>query len=107
MINVTERAAEKIKEIAEADDLGHNSIRIRVIGGGCAGFSYDLYYDNNVSELDEIFNAHGVSIIVDPLSFQYIDGITIDYIVKPFAEGFHFENPNIKSTCGCGNSFSA
>lgn len=107
MINITERAADKIKEISEADDLGHTTIRLRVIGGGCAGFSYDLYYDENPTELDEVFTAHGATVIVDPLSFQYVDGITIDYVVKDLAEGFRFENPNIQSTCGCGNSFSA
>jgi iron-sulfur cluster insertion protein len=107
MITITEKAAEKIKDIAEGDGIEYNTIRLRVIGGGCAGFSYDLYYDDNVNELDEVFGAHGVKIIVDPLSLQYVDGINIDYVVKGLAEGFHFENPNVSSTCGCGNSFSA
>lgn len=107
MINITEKAADKIKEISDADDLGHTTIRLRVVGGGCAGFSYDLYYDDNPTELDEVFNAYGATVIVDPLSYQYVDGITIDYVSKDWSEGFHFENPNIKSTCGCGNSFSA
>lgn len=107
MINITEQAAEKIIEISEGDDLGHYSIRVRVIGGGCAGFSYDLYYDDNPTEMDEVVTQHNVTVIVDPLSFQYLDGITIDYMVKDFAQGFKFINPNVTATCGCGNSFSA
>jgi iron-sulfur cluster insertion protein len=107
MITITESAANKIKEISEAEELGHTFIRLRVIGGGCAGFSYDLYFDNTPTELDEQFSAHGATVIIDPLSYQYLDGITVDYLVKGLAEGFHFENPNVSSTCGCGNSFSA
>lgn len=106
MINITEKAADKIKEISEGDDIGHNCIRLRIIGGGCAGLSYDLYYDDAPTELDEQFSDHGVTVIVDPLSFQYLDGITIDYVVKGLGEGFHFKNPNVTATCGCGNSFS-
>lgn len=106
MINITEQAAAKIIEIAEEDELQH-SIRVKVIGGGCAGFSYDLYYDDKPTELDEVFIEHDVTVIIDPLSFQYLDGITLDYVVKDFAHGFKFINPNVTATCGCGNSFSA
>jgi iron-sulfur cluster insertion protein len=106
MINITEQAAAKIIEISEEDDLAP-SIRVRVIGGGCAGFSYDLYFDDKPTEMDEVTTQHSVTVIIDPLSFQYLDGITIDYMIKDFAQGFKFINPNVTATCGCGSSFSA
>ena len=106
MINVTEIALTKIKEISESEDIGHFDIRIKVKGGGCAGFTYDMYYEDIISDLDEVFPMGDVKIVIDPLSLQYMDGITIDFGEGPLSSGFKFINPNVKSTCGCGSSFS-
>lgn len=106
MIHLTKKASKKIEEISNAEGIGHFTIRVRVIGGGCAGFSYDLFFDDQESPLDEVAEFDGVKIISDPLSFQYLDEISIDYLDGPFSSGFKFNNPNVTATCGCGNSFS-
>jgi iron-sulfur cluster insertion protein len=106
MINITERAATKVLEIAKDEGLGGQGLRLRVIGGGCAGFSYDLYFEDTPTPMDEEFEARGVKMYVDPLSFQYLDGTEIDYVEGLHGSGFKFNNPNVTSTCGCGSSFS-
>lgn len=106
MINLTEAAVKKIKELSDADDIGHYTIRVKVIGGGCAGFSHDIFYDDQSTDADEIINQDGVKILVDPLSTQYLDGTTIDYLEGAIMSGFKFSNPNVKGTCGCSNSVS-
>jgi iron-sulfur cluster insertion protein len=107
MITITEKAAAKVKEIAEAEALGGQGLRLRVIGGGCAGFSYDLYFEDQVGDMDEEFVSNGVKLYIDPLSFQYLESTEIDYVEGIHGSGFKFNNPNVKSTCGCGSSFSA
>ncbi len=107
MITITERAAEKVKEIADAEGLGGQGLRVRVIGGGCSGFSYDLYFEDQLGELDEEFESRGVKLYVDPMSFQYLEGTEIDYVEELHASGFRFNNPRSTGTCGCGSSFSA
>jgi iron-sulfur cluster insertion protein len=106
MIQVTEKAAVKVKEIAEAEALT-GGLRLRVVGGGCSGFSYDLYFEDEVGEMDEQFESNGVKLYVDPMSYQYLEGVEIDYVEGPHGAGFKFNNPNSKGTCGCGSSFSA
>ena len=107
MITITEKAAAKVKEIADAEALAGQGLRLRVIGGGCAGFSYDLYFEDQIGEMDEQFESNGVKLFVDPLSFQYLEQTEIDYVEGIHGSGFKFNNPNVKSTCGCGSSFSA
>ncbi len=107
MITITEKAAEKVQEISSEEDLGGQGLRLRVVGGGCAGFSYDLYFEDKPTEMDEEFESRGVKLFVDPLSYQYLDGTEIDYVESIQGAGFKFQNPNVKSTCGCGSSFSA
>jgi iron-sulfur cluster insertion protein len=106
MISITDKAVEKIKEISEAEGIGHFRVRLRVIGGGCAGFSYDLYYEEVPTEMDEIEEINGITIVIDPLSYQYLDGVEVDYTTKSMSEGFTFNNPNVSGSCGCGSSFS-
>lgn len=106
MIHVTEKAAQKIKEIAEAEGLSHCQVRVKVIGGGCAGFSYDMCYDELIDEMDEVVEMDGIKVLVDPLSFQYLDEVLIDYQEGPITAGFKFINPNASGSCGCGSSFS-
>jgi iron-sulfur cluster insertion protein len=106
MISITERAATKVKEIATEENLNGQGLRLRVIGGGCAGFNYDLYFEDAPTSMDEEFEDKGVKMYIDPLSFQYLDGTEIDYVEGLYGSGFKFQNPNVTSTCGCGSSFS-
>ncbi|MCL2726588.1 MAG: iron-sulfur cluster assembly accessory protein [Polyangiaceae bacterium] len=104
MISITERAAAKVKEIATAEDLTNQGLRLRVIGGGCAGFTYDLYFEDAIGEMDEEFESNGVKLYVDPLSYQYLENTEIDYIEGAHGSGFKFNNPNTNGSCGCGSS---
>ncbi|HHH11043.1 MAG TPA: iron-sulfur cluster insertion protein ErpA [Sorangium sp.] len=106
MITITEQAAKKVREISDEEGLQGQGLRLRVIGGGCAGFNYDLYFEEEPTSMDESFEHNGVTMYVDPLSFQYLDGTEIDYVEGLHASGFKFSNPNVSSTCGCGQSFS-
>ena len=106
MITLTEKAAVKVKEIANEESLKGQGIRLRVIGGGCSGFTYDLYFEPDVGEMDETFESNGVQLYVDAMSFQYLDGTEIDYVESLQGSGFRFNNPNIAGTCGCGSSFA-
>ncbi|WP_428264206.1 iron-sulfur cluster insertion protein ErpA [Haliangium sp.] len=105
-INITDLAATKVNEIRTAEDIENDmSLRVRVVGGGCAGFSYDLYFDNK-TDLDQSFQINGVDVVVDQMSLMYLMGTEIDYVESLQGAGFKFNNPNVKSTCGCGSSFS-
>jgi iron-sulfur cluster insertion protein len=105
MITITELAATKVREISKSEGLDGQGLRLRVIGGGCAGFQYDLYFEEKPTDLDERFESHGVDLFVDPLSYQYLDQTEIDYVESAHGSGFKFQNPNVSSTCGCGSSF--
>ena len=107
MITITEKAAAKVKEISSSESLDGQGLRLRVIGGGCAGFSYDLYFEDKMTEEDEQYESHGVKLYVDPHSHLYLEETEIDYVEGAHGAGFKFNNPNVKSTCGCGSSFSA
>ena len=110
MINLTDNAKKQLKQIAtEYGDELPIIIRASVVGGGCAGFSYNLEVinKNEITEFDETFQHDSTAIVcVDPLSYQYLDGVEIDYLVQAHGAGFKFVNPNVTSTCGCGSSFS-
>jgi iron-sulfur cluster assembly accessory protein len=105
-INLTERAADKVKEIRTAESIEESyGLRLRVVGGGCSGFSYDLYFDQSTA-MDKHYDSFGVDLVVDQMSLQYLRGTTVDYVEGLQGAGFKFNNPNVKSTCGCGSSFS-
>lgn len=105
-INLTENAAQKVSEIRTAENIEENyGLRLRVIGGGCSGFSYDLYFDQTTA-MDKQYDSHGVKLVVDQMSLQYLRGTEVDYVEGLQGAGFKFNNPNVKSTCGCGSSFS-
>jgi iron-sulfur cluster insertion protein len=106
MLALTEKAAEKVREIAKAESLEGQGLRVQVKGGGCSGFQYDLYFDEKPTEMDEVIEIQGVQIFMDPLSMQYLEGTQIDYVEGLHGAGFKFENPNVKGSCGCGSSFS-
>ena len=107
MITITEKAAAKVKEIAEAENLLGQGLRLRVVGGGCAGFTYDLYFEDKIGDMDEQFESQGIKLYVDPMSFQYLENTEIDYVEGLHGAGFKFNNPNSKGSCGCGSSFHA
>jgi iron-sulfur cluster assembly accessory protein len=107
LLGLTEKAAEKVREIRTAEGIEDTmGLRLRVVGGGCSGFSYDLYFDN-VADADKILDSNGVKLIVDQMSLMYLVGTEVDYVEGLQGAGFKFNNPNVKSTCGCGSSFSA
>jgi iron-sulfur cluster assembly accessory protein len=106
MLRITPVAATKVNEIREAEGIeGTMALRLRVVGGGCAGFSYDLYFDEP-TEVDRQFEVAGVKCVVDEMSLMYLVGTEVDYVEGLQGAGFKFQNPNVKSTCGCGSSFS-
>lgn len=106
MVKITPVAATKINEIRDAEGIeGAMALRLRVVGGGCAGFSYDLYFDE-ATEVDRQVDIAGVKVVVDEMSLMYLVGVEIDYVEGLQGAGFKFNNPNVKSTCGCGSSFS-
>jgi iron-sulfur cluster insertion protein len=106
LVSLTPVAASKVNEIREAEAIeAEMGLRLRVVGGGCAGFSYDLYFDTP-TEVDQQFEVSGVKVVVDEMSLMYLVGTQIDYVEGLQGAGFKFQNPNVKSTCGCGSSFS-
>jgi iron-sulfur cluster insertion protein len=76
-----------------------------VLGGGCSGFAYDLYFDQP-QDIDQAFESNGVKMLCDQMSLMYLMGTEVDYLESLQGSGFKFSNPNVKSTCGCGSSFS-
>ena len=111
-INLTEKAAAKVKQII-ADEQAKGSapekiyLRVRVVGGGCSGFQHKLDLDPQVSEkLDDVFELEGVPVVVDKRSALYLDGVVVDFHDDLNKRGFSVENPNAKTKCGCGSSFS-
>lgn len=104
MIFLTEKAMVKVREISDENGIGHYSVRVRVIGGGCASFTHDICFDDQVNEIDEVFEMDNVKVICDSLSYQYLEDTVIDYIESPFEGGFKFLSDKIKSSCGCGKS---
>ena len=107
MITLTERAKDKMIKIAK-EEGNIPLVRAKVAGGGCAGFSYDLYYEDEdkVTEFDEVFDHDGVRLVTDQMSLQYLDGSEIDYLEEMVGGGFKFNNPKSTGSCGCGNSVS-
>lgn len=106
LVSLTPLAATKVNEIRDAEAIeAEMGLRLRVVGGGCAGFSYDLYFDTP-TEVDQQFEVAGVRVVVDEMSLMYLVGTQIDYVEGLQGAGFKFQNPNVKSTCGCGSSFS-
>ena len=106
MVTFTEKALEKILDMAPADKADDRGIRVMVLGGGCAGFTYDMDFEVEPREDDLITKQHGWDVYIDPMSLCYMENVTVDYVESLSFSGFHFDNPDAKSTCGCGSSFS-
>jgi iron-sulfur cluster assembly protein len=108
-LQVTERAVKRIriamaKECVSPDEGG---LRLGVMGGGCSGLSYSIKFDTRPRERDRIYDFDGVRVFVDPKSFLYLHGMTLDYEETLMRQGFNFINPNSSRSCGCGSSFSS
>ncbi len=102
----TDAAASKVKDLIEEEKNDSLKLRVFVSGGGCSGFQYGFTFDENIQDGDTQVEKNGVTLLVDPMSFQYLTGAEIDY--KEDLEGSQFviKNPNATTTCGCGSSFS-
>lgn len=105
-VTLTSAAAAKVREIMATQDPLPAGLRIGVVGGGCSGFQYSMSFENAAGMLDKVFNFEGVKVFVDPTSLMYLNGCTVDYVETIEAAGFKFDNPSVKSTCGCGSSFN-
>ncbi|MCX6586742.1 MAG: iron-sulfur cluster assembly accessory protein [Acidobacteria bacterium] len=98
MINLTERAIGKVAEILDSQEPKPAGLRIAVVGGGCSGFSYSMAFENTPSMLDKTYSYGPLKVFVDQASLHYVESLE--------GSGFKFNNPQVKSTCGCGSSFS-
>jgi iron-sulfur cluster insertion protein len=105
-LSLTQNAAKKVAEIMKQDGYESHMLRVAVIGGGCSGFRYDLAFDDNKQDDDVVFEQHGVKIVSDEMSLEYLNGATVDYVEDMMGASFKIDNPNAKTGCGCGNSFS-
>ena len=106
MITMSETAARKVTELRLEEGKPEWGLRIRVVGGGCSGMTYDLQFDNELRKHDKQFEVEGVKVVVDIKSYLYLNGSTLDYVTQGLTGGFTFVNPNAKSSCGCGTSFT-
>jgi iron-sulfur cluster assembly protein len=108
MIALTDAAVKQVKQLRDTQNLPDTVfLRMGVKGGGCSGMSYMLEFDSEVGPHDKEFDVDGVKVVCDKKSYLYLNGTTLDYVQQGLTGGFTFVNPNAKSSCGCGTSFSA
>lgn len=105
-MNLTEIAKKKIKEISDNEEIGHYTVRVKVMGGGCAGMMNDMSFDNIIKETDEVLQFDDITLIIDQVSFEYMRNTTIDWENNLVSSGFKFNSPDITGSCGCGKSVS-
>ncbi|PYV52471.1 MAG: iron-sulfur cluster assembly accessory protein [Acidobacteria bacterium] len=105
-VTLTSKAVAKVREIMSQQDPVPAGLRVGVVGGGCSGFSYSMSFENSPGMMDKVFDMEGLKVYVDATSVMYLDGCIVDYLETLEGAGFKFENPNVKSTCGCGSSFN-
>ncbi len=105
MLSLTAVAAEKVGEFLTRHNRPEALLRVRVVGGGCSGFQYQLALDDESKDGDRVIEQNGVKMLVDERSLPYLDGTEIDYVEDIMGAGFRFNNPNAVSNCGCGESF--
>lgn len=107
MLTLTDNAISEVKKFIEAENAGPDAgLRIRVVPGGCSGFSYSMQIEDAPREGDDILDHEGLKVFVDTFSRQYLDGVQVDYVNSIMGSGFTFSNPNATGSCGCGSSFS-
>ena len=105
-VTLTSKAIEMVKDAIEKEGLAGWGIRVGVVGGGCSGFQYSMDFEKEQKDGDLSFEQDGIKLYIDPMSSMYLQGVTIDYVVGLQGAGFKFTNPNARTTCGCGSSFS-
>jgi iron-sulfur cluster assembly accessory protein len=105
-LSLTPQAITKVREIMATQDPLPAGLRIGVVGGGCSGFQYSMAFENQSGMMDKVFSFDDLKVFVDATSLMYLNGCIVDYVETLEAAGFKFENPQVKSTCGCGSSFS-
>ena len=107
MISLTPVAVTKVQEILDMQEPKPSGLRISVVGGGCSGFSYSMAFETSPGMLDKVYSYEDLKVFVDQASLLYLEGAEVDYVETLEGSGFKFNNPNVKSTCGCGSSFNA
>lgn len=108
LVTVTESAAQQIKRLLDQEDKSEtHGLRMKVVGGGCSGLQYQLAFDDQERDTDHVVTSNGVRLLVDEKSALYLMGTTLDFVDSLMESGFKIENPNARSTCGCGQSFGA
>jgi iron-sulfur cluster assembly accessory protein len=107
MLTVSEAAGKKVQDLRLEEGKPDWGLRLRVVGGGCSGFSYELGWEDEVQDGDQVVESAGVKVFVDPNSAPYLAGAEIDYVDSMVGSGFSIKNPNSKGSCGCGHSFQA
>ncbi len=106
MLTLTDTAVTKVREILDQQEPKPAGLRIAVVGGGCSGFSYQMAFENQVNNTDRVVEYDGLKVFVDQASMLYLNGTQVDYVETLEGSGFKFNNPNVRTTCGCGSSFS-
>ena len=105
-VNLTSNAIAKVKEIMAQQTPVPTGLRVGVVGGGCSGFQYSMSFENSAGMMDKVYDFDGLKVYVDATSVNYLNGAVVDYVETLEGAGFKFENPNVKTTCGCGSSFN-
>jgi iron-sulfur cluster assembly protein len=108
-LQLTDRAVQRIRATLASEGISpaEGGLRLGVMGGGCSGLSYSIQFDTHPRERDRVFDFDGVRVFIDPKSFVYLHGMTLDYEETLMRQGFNFINPNSSRSCGCGSSFSS
>jgi len=104
-ITLTQTAAQAVSDLLEKRNLQGYALRVFIQGGGCSGYQYGMALDNRIRDNDLVFEGHGIKLVVDPMSFPYLKGSTVDYVDELMGSGFKISNPNAVASCGCGSSF--
>jgi len=106
MFHITENAVGEIRRLLDQEDMQNAFLRVRIVPGGCSGFEYEMGFDDETDDSDNIFEAGGVRVAIDELSYPYLDGSTLDFKSGLNDTGFSINNPNATASCGCGHSFT-
>ena len=105
-VHLTDAAIAKVRDIMAQQTPAPAGLRLGVVGGGCSGFSYSMQFENSAGVMDKVYDFNGLKLYVDATSLMYLTGCQVDYVETLEGAGFKFENPQVKSTCGCGSSFN-
>lgn len=104
-VTLTESAAKAVSDLLAKRNLEGYALRVYISGGGCSGFQYGMALDENIRDTDMVYDQHGVKLIIDEVSIDYLRGATVDFVEEVMGSGFKITNPNAVSSCGCGSSF--